>query len=302
MHHAAAKGHLGVLQRLGESSIDLNLFGRKNILPLHLAARYGHTRAIEFLLKLSNTHVNAQDDNGYTPIHYASMYGALESVQLLLQHTKNESAGESESPGCSLLQLAAFYGHWEIANFLLEHGDRPEVDKSTNQMYPQSGVVPCDVVKRILEHPDFRDINCFYQPRGGLLHSAVRQADSEMLQLLLDREDVDVNVYNPWGMGTPISLAAELGRIDAVRLFLRHKDIDVNKRPLYKGTPLDIAKKKGLSEIIDLLLVHGAKEGDNFIEANAKSDHEKISTNEDQEDTSSTGDDEYGSSREPTIM
>jgi ankyrin repeat protein len=51
--------------------------------PLHMAACFGSTEAIEILTK-HKAKVNAKDANGLTPLHYTVSMGRYESAQMLI--------------------------------------------------------------------------------------------------------------------------------------------------------------------------------------------------------------------------
>jgi ankyrin repeat protein len=50
-----------------QSGIDANAASSRGITPLHVAAKEGHFRLLQFLI-YANAHVNAQSTNGITPL------------------------------------------------------------------------------------------------------------------------------------------------------------------------------------------------------------------------------------------
>jgi ankyrin repeat protein len=59
--------------------------------------------------------------------------------------------------------------------------------------------------------------------------------------------------------GTPLHIAVASGHRDIVELLVT-RGADVNVKDRMGQTPLDMAKQKRQTEIIDLLLAHGAQE------------------------------------------
>jgi ankyrin repeat protein len=256
MHHAAAHGQLAVVQLLSKHEINFNLVGRFKRTSLHLAAREGHAKVVELLLGLDGADVNCMDTFNRTPLHWATKRGKIEVIRVLLRHPGIKTRCQDKG-GQTALRAAAFYRRWDVAKMLLEHEEDRQHGRST---CPNSSRVRVDLtpelVKRLLKHPDFQGVNNSAFRRGGLLHSAVRKGECEVLGLLLDHEGINVNLENDFGM-TPLLLAVDLDRVEAVELLLRHKDIDLQSEGWY-GTPLQRAKEKGHAQSVDLLLAHGA--------------------------------------------
>ncbi len=85
---------------------------------------------------------------------------------------------------------------------------------------------------------------------------AITNGRIEAVGLLLDK-GADLNVRD--GLGeTALFRAIRGGRTEAVKLLL-DRGADVNVR-VKAGTPLKLAEKEGLKEIVELLRAHGAKE------------------------------------------
>ena len=90
---------------------------------LHLAARFGHLKVLEHLLKckLPNEIVDCRSGTSQTPLGHACCFGHLEIVELLLKH----GAGVEERQGDPLtgltpLMQAAAHGHVQVVRELLK--------------------------------------------------------------------------------------------------------------------------------------------------------------------------------------
>ena len=90
----------------------------------------------------------------------------------------------------------------------------------------------------------------------------VRQSQIECVEMLLAREDVDVNVCDCKGR-TPLHYAVEnkQKRKELIEALLSHKDIEINIRDNEGKTPLDTFMEiecDGKNEIVCLFLQKGA--------------------------------------------
>jgi ankyrin repeat protein len=89
--------------------------------PLHLAAHFGHTEAIQALLDAgADVHAWSTNDLANQPLHAAVAGGNAGAVSLLLSRGADVNA--TQHGGWTPLQAAAQSGHLEILRLLLEHG------------------------------------------------------------------------------------------------------------------------------------------------------------------------------------
>jgi ankyrin repeat protein len=195
-----------------------------------------------------------------TPLHQAARAGHLEVVQLLLQHSHHSEHHCRNLWGQSPLQLAALHGRWDVAQSLLDHEEMQKLQGPT-KVVQQKLRTPLEILKSLLEHADFGNVNLFDRyGDGGILHAAIRKGAPECIQYLVCHENIDINLRGSRNR-TPLALAAVLGQADTIKLLLQHKNIDVERRG-YGGSALELATDRGHGEIVDLLLAHGAKDPD----------------------------------------
>lgn len=98
----------------------------ENTNAIHLAARYGHSRFLMYLVQ-SKVPLNVDEVTGFlrlTPLHLAALYGHLEVVETLILSRAN--VNERNAEGRLPIDLAAQNGHLEIFKTLLKYGsNRP---------------------------------------------------------------------------------------------------------------------------------------------------------------------------------
>lgn len=158
-------------------------------------------------------------------IFEASTLGDLGRMQALVEGDKalvNAYAPDGFYP----LGLACFFGHGDVARYLLEHG----ADVNQAARNPQK-----------------------VQP----LHAASANGNFELVKDLLDR-GADVNGKQSHDF-TPLHNAAQTGHLAMTQLFIDH-GANVNATSQEGLTPLSFAVKENHTEVADLLKRHGARE------------------------------------------
>lgn len=123
LHLAAELGHSTLKLFLVNKKLNIDMVDKKGITPLHYAARYGSSEAVEALLRHWKIKVNIHDGvKGWTPLHYAARYGHTEVVKTLLRHPKIKVNTIDDDYETALMQAAAF-GHIETVKVLLGQVD-----------------------------------------------------------------------------------------------------------------------------------------------------------------------------------
>ena len=175
-------------------------------------------------------------------------------AKLLVPHIKKNDVYR-------VFQRALKYGNSRIVKLLLEqYDDIIDVNGYSNGCYtPLIDAIRnsrIEIVKILLHRKDIL-VN---KPSSGSqndqqntpLHYAVNN-NSEILRLLLKRDDIDVNISND-DSDTPLHYCIRYSRIIAnIKEILLHKSIDLNKTSKGKS-PLMIALNCGSIEITNLLL------------------------------------------------
>jgi ankyrin repeat protein len=155
-------------------------------------------------------------------VYEASAIGDLERVQRFVSEDP-ALAGSYAKDGFTPLGLASFFGHKEVAAFLISSG--ADVNAQSKNEF---AVMP--------------------------LHSAAAGHHTAIVELLLDH-GAFVNVVQHGGY-TPLHTAANSGEEEAVRLLLAH-GADVNARNSDGVTPLALAEQREHHAVAELLKRHG---------------------------------------------
>ncbi|CAK9209241.1 unnamed protein product [Sphagnum troendelagicum] len=117
-HVAAQYGHTALLYYLitkwGAEVDPLDNDGRS---PLHWAAYKGFSDCVRLLLFM-DAHLGRADKEGCTPLHWAAMRGNLEACTVLVQAGSLADLLATDSTGCTAVQLASDKGHRHVAFFL----------------------------------------------------------------------------------------------------------------------------------------------------------------------------------------
>ena len=164
------------------------------------------------------------------------------------------------------LWWAALQGHQGVVDLLLSQKNvnvnsrgllRTGADKQLHNETPL-GIAVCagkaKIVERLIEREDV-DVNLPDGYNCSPLISAAQRGHSAIVGLLLTRKDIDVNARNIYGE-TPLCCAANYGQEDIVRQLLNIEDTQVNCLDEEGYSPLAMAAHQGHEDVVKLLLCH----------------------------------------------
>ena len=231
--------------------------GVTNIMPLHLAALIGYSAMLSHLLEHGYVdELHKVDSWGYTPLSWACDYGEISSVDRLLKAGADVNH-PAENSGPSALWAAAFCGHTDIVQYLIEYGAEvnwQNEDRGT-PLYTAASTNSMEVVRTLLQHG--ADVNL----KGGShirpLNIAAYCGYTEVVQLLLNH-GVGVNLDDDYRYGSALGAAARTGKADIVRLLLQ-KGWNASQRMKTYNSPLVAAATYGHAEVVQALLHHGTE-------------------------------------------
>ena len=248
IHDAARDGNLENVKALLNDHPDL-IFSKDNEhgwTPLHWAAVMGHKGMMELLLA-HGAEVN---------VHEAAAGGLLEKVKALLKDNP-DVVFSKDSNGATPLQVAAGYGHRDVAELLLAS----QADVNAKNPFGQTPLHWAavgghkDVAALLLANE--ADVNAKDKKGDTPLHGAASRGHKDVMEVLLaNKAEVNANAKDG---STPLHWAAWGGH-KAVAVLLLANKAEVNAKDLGGMTPLSWAKRRVDKDMVDLLRQHGGHE------------------------------------------
>jgi ankyrin repeat protein len=257
---AVQAGLKGIAHTLIKYGADLHVTDRYGQPLLHQAASNGHDDVIRLLLS-HGVDVNSTDQGGRTALHFAAFYGHKSTTKLLLS-TPGIDIAACDSEGATPLCAGARGNHRSVALQILVK----EPININARGFGQKTALHFAVENRdihlacLLVELDSLDPNICDGQGWTALSYAAGQGDLQMLELLLTRSDLELNVSR----APPIYLAADRGHLEVVRRLVSLQKVDINQT-YWQKSPLFIAIENGYPGIAKLLLKQGAR-----LDVNAK--------------------------------
>ncbi|XP_050690454.1 poly [ADP-ribose] polymerase tankyrase-2-like isoform X1 [Eriocheir sinensis] len=253
--------------------------GNDPLRELFEACRNGDLVRVKKLVTPQN--VNARDTAGRksSPLHFAAGFGRRDVVEHLLN--LGAAVGARDDGGLIPLHNACSFGHAEVVSLLLKHGADPNARDNWNytplhEAASKSKFDVCIVLlqnggdhsirntdgKTALDLADTyaRSVLTGEYKKEELLEAARAGSEDRLLTLLTP---LNVNCHASDGRkSTPLHLAAGYNRTEIVTILLQHgADVHAkDKGPRhYRGlVPLHNACSYGHFEVTELLIKHGA--------------------------------------------
>ncbi|WP_118182887.1 ankyrin repeat domain-containing protein [Paraburkholderia phosphatilytica] len=220
---------------------------------LHLAAQYGCVRTVAALTRKTDQPdpVNA---SGYTPLMFAAGHGQADALRELLN---NGAAVDAKTPqNDTALHIAARSGHDDVADLLLGFGADPHAldeagDTPTIQAARQGHFEVVQMLVR--EGARLQEMN---KQGWTALMEAGRTGRAAVVEVLL-KAGAPVDQAGGPAQITPLMLAAEYGRIDALKA-LRQGGAKLDTKDDKGFTALIRAAYYGKHETVEALIAMGA--------------------------------------------
>lgn len=180
-----------------------------------------------------------------TQLHKAAKQGNLEETINLLNNRCDVNALDEH--GYTPLHLAVYYAHTEVVDYLIERND-VNINAQANCSIPLPWSVSSILHKIPQDNTEIKD-------GATALHIAAEKGDTEIAELLLDRE-ANVNAEAKDG-DTPLHLAVYQNHKGVVELLLENK-ANVNAIGKESYTPLHLVAFLVNEEIANILIEKGA--------------------------------------------
>ena len=258
---AAAAGSLALAEILLTEGVDVNIRDEAGFTPLLTALERDHREMAAYLLS-KGADRDAITKDGRKMIDIACIAGNSALVSELV------AGGKADKSASSLLSTASNRGRLEIVTLLVEHGadvNAPGPDGASPLLRAIAGdsvssPIPdpnpaseddrAEIVGLLIKHGAKVD----GEPKAGLtwMHAAVPFRGARVIQALLKAGAQPDKAAGPLGK-TPLLIAAEVGRVDTVRLLL---DAGADPKTLTRQGDglLHIAAADGNAEVVRLLI------------------------------------------------
>ncbi|XP_064648489.1 ankyrin repeat domain-containing protein 50-like [Lineus longissimus] len=258
---ASYNGHESVVRLLLDRGALIESKSDKVSSPLWIASQNGHESVVKLLLDRGAL-IESKSDNGRSPLWTASCNGHESVVKLLLD--RGALIESKSDKGTSPLWIASQNGHESVVKLLLDRGALIESksDKGTSPLWIASYNGHESVVRLLLD-------------RGALIESKSDEGSSPLwiasenghgsvVKLLLERGEMTeasvLSSHSP--LHTTIDCENSMETLHQQKADIESKDNNKGKSPLNQAATV------GQTEIVQILLEHGAdiasKDNDGF--------------------------------------
>ena len=281
LHFAAKKGYVNIVALLLEAETllqkktDTPLQNFADDTPVHLAAKNNHVEVMDLLLR-AGASIDTLSREGYSPLHLATIAGHKEAVEFLLTESASidlpssqynqelaiitdteDDTEDDHAPKKGMQNTALHYAvannHQTIVEILLANNAKIDCQNafSVTPLYKVAtyGKIECSSRISMMElllqkgaDPNLKNIN------GDTLltRSILRQKENEIIEiialLIKYRANLTLTITGS-DNNTPLHLAAERGFTNVVTLLLNH-GADVHATNRNGQTPLQLARKE----------------------------------------------------------
>jgi ankyrin len=249
---ASYRGHYNIIELLLKHDARPNLSTDRAELSLAMSSPRSTQRSEVFHALLQHdADVNACDESVGFPLASAVACGDEEIVNTLLAKGAEVNAVDNQQR--IAIQVAAFNGYDTIVRKLLEH--KADVNLSGGiALISACSKGHREVIRTLLKNGAIICQRPELQCSRNALEAACYRDDEESLELLLE------HLNDPTILGQCFGLACGSGKIDLVKILLKHK-AEVNRLDDRGQTPLYYAVLSDRSEsskLIDILIEAGA--------------------------------------------
>ena len=286
LHIAAFHNSAAAAKLLISLGAQIDSRGIDGTLPIHIAAEYGSREVLQVLIDSRPDTINSKDNDSNNPLHSASSNGNIDIARMLLDN--GALMDEQNSMKHTALCFAILREHEKMAKFLLERGADASITGfiGSSSLHYAALFLNSLIIKPLVEAgADPMSVN---DDGDTSFHYAASKGNLEFLnELLVTVSGLDINCKNNYG-STPLKRAANNGHAKVVRRLLDlHAEIvpdadknlpmhlavwngyedvlehflnpeNVNLRGFSGRTILQIAAIRGHSNIVKLVLNHGA--------------------------------------------
>ncbi|MCD7457055.1 Protein S-acyltransferase 24 [Datura stramonium] len=130
LHWSAVRGAVQVAELLLQEGARVNAADMYGYQPTHVAAQYGQTAFLYYVVTKWNADPDVPDSDGRSPLHWAAYKGFADCIRLLL--FLDAYRGRQDKEGCTPLHWAAIRGHLEACTVLVQAGKKEDLIVTDN--------------------------------------------------------------------------------------------------------------------------------------------------------------------------
>lgn len=245
--------------------------------PLFELVSIGRIECIEELASCSALDVNVKDRFGRTPLHIAAAQGLVSIITALLQYkniNKDAEDGQCQTP----LATAISNHHMAVIQLLVSEG------ASTRQALTLAvGKGFAEVVSLLLGMDDI-DVNERNKANITPLFLAAEAGSATITAELLSHKQINPDLRERGSLCTPFLIAASRGHAVILVHLMRHVDVDIHASDREERTALSLAAEQGHLDVVRLLLSLGAnphhvdRRGRNCLHYATQRSHERVTS------------------------
>jgi ankyrin repeat protein len=247
---AARHGHEEVVRLLLEQDAQVDLAGIFGWTPLMWAAKHGHKAVVRLLLD-EGAQVEHMAKHGRTPLFLALQGGCEDTIALLLG--RDADVNTTMDTGRTPLLLASQWGYTKTVELLIERGARVNAVSGAEALMSAARIGNWEILESLLAAGADQRVKDIVD-RSALMY-AIMHKHSEAVDVLLAKEDLDINARDHWG-ATAISFAARLGYSKMFRKITALPDVDLQSEDLFGRTSLWWAQRQGHDSIANEIIEH----------------------------------------------
>jgi uncharacterized protein len=242
--------------QLVPEGVDLNARNEEGLTALFVACYAENFAVIEALLS-KGADVNATTEDGWTPLMAAAMKGNVDITRKLIEFGAEARCFNNESE-CTAFMYAAQVGAVEVVRLLAPLSElNAQSKEGWSALMLASQNNHQSVILALLDEFSGVIINTS-DARGFIaLHYAAQEDHVEVARILIAR-GADANAVDKNGVSA-LHMVALLNYPEMAKILVQAGG-NVNARNATGATPLKIALLAGNQEIVEHLLLNGAKE------------------------------------------
>ncbi|XP_062711319.1 uncharacterized protein LOC134289472 isoform X2 [Aedes albopictus] len=268
IHLATERGNMEVVQLLiDDYAADVNAQDNDGNTPLLLAAKCRNWEMVKMLIDKDSKYsadYKIANKAGETLIQLAIIKGEIEIVEMLKDHAADLNVRNCY--GKTPLHYAAFYCKWEIVKMLIGKDSKylPDykiINGDVNTLFYIAAFLGKMEIIQMLRDDYAADVNAQDSDGNTPLLLAARRGKWELVKMLINKHSknsADYKIANKAGQ-THIHLAAEGGHTKIVKMLIDDYAADVNAQDNDGNTPLLLAAKNYVWEMVKMLIDKDSK-------------------------------------------